>query len=666
VVAPKVAPLGYLSDQETKVDLLNNEAIAKTIVRLIEETVDSAVTIGVHGDWGAGKSSVLEMVEKAFPDEGDVLCLKFSGWQFQGFEDAKIALIEGVVNGLIEKRSLTTKAADEVKRILKSVDWLKVAKKGGGLALTAAFTGGIPLVGLDDLVGAAIAGVKNALTDKDAREAAIKQIEEFKKEKSDESTSKSVPKEIKEFRAAYKELIKKAGIKRLVVLIDDLDRCLPQTAIETLEAIRLFVLWDKTAFIVGADEGMIEIAVRDHFKNLPEIDAASNNARESGQNYTRSYLEKLLQVPFRIPALGETETGIYVTLLLLGRALGEESPEFAKLLTLGRAALSKPWEGKGIDHDAIKAAVGERFAEVVDALNLADRVSPVLAAGTKGNPRQIKRFLNALALRLAVAQERGFGNAIEQPHLAKVMLAEMFLHSTVFDHIATTAASSEDGICPEIALIEKVAAGGTDSTQARGEENASSEATNSVIDEWKTRPDVMRWAAVKPDLGAISLKPYLFVIKDRKNYLGSAAPLPPKLAAVLEKLLGGDMSAKSALGDVRGLNLAEAVLLFDALRRKVREVSNFELRPVAMAGIAVLVEAHPSLQGRYVDILETLPPDRVGLWVASGHAFVTEAAPKARIEALREKWKKATKNPLLRTELEPKKPARGGRGHGNV
>ncbi|GAA0033946.1 hypothetical protein BROWWM01_80780 [Bradyrhizobium ottawaense] len=47
----KIAPLGYLSDQETKVDLLNNEAIARTIVRLIGETVDSAVTIGVHGDW---------------------------------------------------------------------------------------------------------------------------------------------------------------------------------------------------------------------------------------------------------------------------------------------------------------------------------------------------------------------------------------------------------------------------------------------------------------------------------------------------------------------------------------------------------------------------------------------------------------------------------------
>ncbi|MDH2403256.1 P-loop NTPase fold protein [Bradyrhizobium sp. SSUT18] len=660
MTAESLTPLGYLSDHETKVDLLNNEAIAKTIVRLINETVDSAVTIGVHGDWGAGKSSVLEMVKHAFPDEGDVLCLKFSGWQFQGFEDAKIALIEGVVHGLIEKRSLMTKAADEVSRILKSVDLLKVAKKGGGLALTAVT--GIPLVGLDDIIGSVVDHVKNLAMDKDAREAAIKSMEDFKKKKSDVAVGKSVPTEIKGFRAAYKKLIKKAGIKRLVVLVDDLDRCLPQTAIETLEAIRLFVLWDKTAFIVGADEGMIEVAVRDHFKNLPETDVASN----SGQNYPRSYLEKLLQVPFRIPALGETETGIYVTLLLLGRVLGEESPEFEKLLALGRAALGKPWESAGIDPDAIKAAVGHRFDEIVHALNLADCVSPVLAAGTKGNPRQIKRFLNALALRLAVAQARGFGNAIEQPHLAKVMLAEMFLHQTVFDHIATTAANSEDGTCPEIALIEKAAAAGTEAATAGDEEDASPGAANPVIDEWKTRPEVMRWAAVKPALGLVSLKPYLFVIKDRKNYLGSAAPLPRKLAALLEKLLGGDMAAKSVLADVKDITLPEAVMLFDATRRKMREASNFDVRPVAMAGIAVLVEAHPPLQGRYVDILEALPPDRVGLWVASGHAFVTEAAPKSRIDALREKWRKATKNSRLRMELEPKKPSRGGRGHGNV
>ena len=106
-----------LSDNETRVDLLNNEAIAKTIVTLLRERPEHPVTIGVHGDWGAGKSSVLEMIDAALSGNDRVLCLKFNSWRFQGFEDAKIALIEGIVAGLIEKRPILTKASekDDVK-----------------------------------------------------------------------------------------------------------------------------------------------------------------------------------------------------------------------------------------------------------------------------------------------------------------------------------------------------------------------------------------------------------------------------------------------------------------------------------------------------------------------------------------------------------------------
>jgi predicted KAP-like P-loop ATPase len=129
-----------LTDNETKIDLLNNEAIASTIIGLLREQLNHPVTIGVHGDWGAGKSSVLEMIESGFSDKDDVLCLKFNGWRFQGFEDAKIALIEGIVSGLVEKRPALKKVEGAIKDVFRSIDWLKVAKRAGGLALTA-FTG---------------------------------------------------------------------------------------------------------------------------------------------------------------------------------------------------------------------------------------------------------------------------------------------------------------------------------------------------------------------------------------------------------------------------------------------------------------------------------------------------------------------------------------------
>lgn len=48
-----------LSDNETKIDMLNNKAIAKTVADIIRDCDDRPISIGIHGDWGAGKSSIL-------------------------------------------------------------------------------------------------------------------------------------------------------------------------------------------------------------------------------------------------------------------------------------------------------------------------------------------------------------------------------------------------------------------------------------------------------------------------------------------------------------------------------------------------------------------------------------------------------------------------------
>ncbi len=141
-------------------------------------------------------------------------------------------------------------------------------------------------------------------------------------------------------------LIDESKLKKLVVLIDDLDRCLPETAIETLEAIRLFVFARNTAFVVAADEAMIHYSVRRHFPDLPQ---------SSGPvTYAQNYLEKLIQIPFRIPALGSNETQMYITLLLVEAKLGPENGTFQKLLKEARGIMVKPWLGKVLDATAIQ------------------------------------------------------------------------------------------------------------------------------------------------------------------------------------------------------------------------------------------------------------------------------------------------------------------------
>ena len=120
----------FLSDHETPIDLLYYDAIAETVVKRVLESKTQPITVGVHGDWGAGKSSVLAMAEKRFAANEKVLCIKFNGWQFQGFEDAKAALIESIITELRdakkENEGLQTKAAS----LLKRVNYLKLAKKG--------------------------------------------------------------------------------------------------------------------------------------------------------------------------------------------------------------------------------------------------------------------------------------------------------------------------------------------------------------------------------------------------------------------------------------------------------------------------------------------------------------------------------------------------------
>jgi predicted KAP-like P-loop ATPase len=651
-----------LTDNETKVDLLNNEAIATTIIKIIRDRPDQPVTVGVHGDWGAGKSSVLEMIEAGFEGDAKVLCLKFNGWRFQGFEDAKIALIEGIVTGLIEKRPALTKAGEAVKDVFRRIDWLKVAKKAGGLALTA-FTG-IPT---PDQIQAIVGTLEGLLADpaelanKDNVVATIDGVKGLLKAAS-ESVATNVPEEINAFRKAFDDLLEKAGVEQLVVLIDDLDRCLPDTAIETLEAVRLFVFTSRTAFVVAADEAMIEYAVRKHFPDLPDTTGP--------QTYARNYLEKLIQVPFRIPALGDTETRIYVTLLLVGAGLGDNDPAFTKLIGVARQLLKRPWTSGALDAATVRDALGDKASRVNNALTLSDQIGPILASGTKGNPRQIKRFLNTLFLRQQTAEARGFGDEVKLPVLAKLMLAERFL-PRLFDQIAAAAAAAPDGKCLDLSALEAAPTGkegdkaaakpvktpagkGDDAAKPTPKLVASKMADSALLGEWLSSPAIKAWAAVPTKIGDDDLRPYLFVAKDRKDYFGAASVLG-HLATVVEQLFGEKYSVQAL--DLKRLAPPEAAQVFEAVRGRIVGGDSFDVEPPGAVGLMVLVKAHPALQGNLVDFLEALPRDRLGPWACSGwEGVLKDADPAQRFDRLLQLWGtdggtmlKAVANTVLRT-----------------
>jgi predicted KAP-like P-loop ATPase len=350
------------NDKETDVDFLGYDKIADTILEIVKDNHLRSLTIGVYGDWGVGKSSILSLLQKKVKElpktqRKKIHSIIFNGWLFHGYEDTKSALIETIVTDLARLQPNIEKVKKLAKSLLKRINWLKVAK----VSASAIWTGvtGIPHPGaLASMINMAESAkklfVKNDEADKD-KESWLNEEEN------------TVPSQIHAFRKQFKELIESSNIEQLIILVDDLDRCLPKSVIEILEAIRLFLFVEGTVFVISADEKMIEYAVREHFPNLPSDYA----------DYTKNYLEKLIQIPIRIPNLNKLQTGNYIKFLMLQNHLENNLSKVERIYKHYESKKSLPYENVELNY-TIKEALGgdsESYREILTPVNLSHMVT---------------------------------------------------------------------------------------------------------------------------------------------------------------------------------------------------------------------------------------------------------------------------------------------------
>lgn len=629
----------FLNDQETATDLLYYEAIARTVVKLIDQTPDAPITIGVHGDWGAGKSSVLKMLEASYEDKDKTLCLWFNGWTFEGFEDAKTVIIETLVEELMQARSGCAKVAEAAKKVLRRVDWLKMARKAGGLAFTAVT--GIPtmeqLKSVYELASGIVKNPEGNISVENIKQFACLAGDFIKESGADTET---LPRHIHAFREEFKALLEAADIDKLVVIVDDLDRCLPKTAIATLEAIRLFLFVEKTAFVIGADEAMIEYAVREHFPDLPQSIGPLT--------YARNYLEKLIQVPFRIPALGSAETRIYTTLLLAENTLGSGHPNFINLLDKAREEMKRPWSSSGLDRKAVFEALGGQIPDAIEqALQISAHVTPLLSKGTRGNPRQIKRFLNSMMLRQAIAEERGFGEDIKRPVLAKIMLAERF-YPAFYEQLVRQTSAHKEGKPDTLGLFE-VLVKETKSRPQQGQATASNQTTYEQvdIDEWLKNEWAVDWAGIEPALAGEDLRPYVFVTRDKQSLFGVSLT-SSHLASLVDKLMGKRLVVAGLKDDITKLSAQEIDEVFETLSERILQEDSFIKKPAGMDGIEFLVQTQPKTQRKLLDFAKRIPIKKTGAWLATRFAqcFVDDSLEQ-EFRMLLQGWAEQQENSAL-------------------
>ena len=223
---------------------------------------------------------------------------------------------------------------------------------------------------------------------------------------AEKNSSTSNRNDIKHFQEEFKKILAESNIEHLVIFVDELDRCTPDTVLDVFAAMRLFLFVEKTSFIIGADSRLIDYAIKSRYKNI-----AGNEL-----DISKEYLEKLIQYPVTIPKLDELELERYLTCLLLETKINN----IAECIKGGSIYDSINQE------ELVKNHEGEK-EEIKEAIALSRIISPVLAAKLNGNPRQCKRFLNTLFMRVNMADTRGV--KLDKKILSKLMLLEYFKES---------------------------------------------------------------------------------------------------------------------------------------------------------------------------------------------------------------------------------------------
>ncbi len=164
----------------------------------------------------------------------------------------------------------------------------------------------------------------------------------------------------------------------LVLMLDDLDRCLPEQAVSVLEAIKLFISEDApVAFMIGADQEFIERAIEVKYEKMIARTDTDPERRERFARLGREYLEKIVQLSFHLPP---------------------------------------------IEEGLIDSFIDDVFKDntwVVDH-------SHIFAAGLQPNPRQVLRVLNIYNFMIELAQEKKwlYAKIIQPDVLAKAVVVQ--------------------------------------------------------------------------------------------------------------------------------------------------------------------------------------------------------------------------------------------------
>lgn len=560
------------------------------------------LTLGIFGAWGSGKTSLMRMLQAKVDSTPEVNAktLWFNAWRYEGREEAQSALIHAVLAKLAEDKTLWQDAKDTFDKLKKGASVLKLAK-----FMTTSVMTMTPQI--NDFIDC------------------------FKEE------SEKIAETMEAFDKDFEELLAKAKVDRIVVFIDDLDRCSSAKVIETFETIKLFLNTPACTFVIGADAAKIQHAVGEVYK-------------VNEQQRQKDFLEKIVQIPFTIPQQDLRDIACYVGMLIIGRNLDQQ--HWPTLLSARRGF----YTCKGSIEEEIcgwpeqnKALIDSKLKDVKGELSDVMPYVHVLARGLRGNPRQIKRFLNILSLRRRLAKENDLD--VKQDMLIKIAVLE-YVWEDFFNAIAETV-DPETG---RSALIDEVikAAGSAGGKQIESK----------LVTESMGRVGLIEYLLAEPKLtGEINLNDYLFLAQTSLSR-GRAHGLQPadEKAKALAVAIESDDRIRSQAG-AKQAAAQEPALAASVVRILLADLATAKeslLRTHIINGLEEICRKHKEQYQPSVKGLSQLDPNEQDA-VSLSASTLLNAAEKAGVSIsndLKDKFKGSTLAAAFNTPSKKTTPKR--------
>ncbi len=321
-----------LLDDPAEIPGLGFDAYASALAEVILRS-KAEFAVGIFGSWGSGKTTLMRAIERALARHDSVVAVWFTAWRYERDPHLIVPLLD-VLREALDKRAG------------ENSSWAREAASGVARAARAFLAGlrlsvGLPGFGIEVDAGEVIEAIEAE------NDAGTKQLSFYQAG-------------FMMLRDAISQLSDN-GRRRVVIFVDDLDRCLPSNALQVLESMKLFFDVEGCVFVVGLDQEIAELAVATKYSI---VDSKGTLGVVSGNDYVK----KIFQVPFALPRISSRQLQDYLSTIEANADLEDGQREDF--------------------HRNIRRHL--RFLPSEDSVN----------------PREIKRLINAYILQLKMLSSR--------------------------------------------------------------------------------------------------------------------------------------------------------------------------------------------------------------------------------------------------------------------